>query len=146
MSAAELSRLAAAIDNERATRAVRDGTADEGSIARLWHEAITDNFGAMDYMAWIRGPGKHATKHLRTAEGFVPKFFRRPPREESMYFARLIMVSCLGDYLRSINVTPTTSVVTKNLGSIVSAVDHALPGYERSGMLPLAYDRFCSQR
>lgn len=149
LSPAELRKLMAAAADELAVRALDSGASEPSSLMRLWHEPITDALkNPMAFQTWSRGPGKHAGKHLAAAESFVPKFFRRGGKAvgvEQRYFARLIVVEALVEYLRSIDVHPTVSVVSKNMGSAVDAVEFAFPGYARSGFLPAVYDRYTSR-
>ena len=149
LSPAELRKLMAAAADELAVRALDSGGSEPASLMLLWHEPITDTLkNPMAFQTWARGPGKHAGKHLVAAESFIPRFFRKDRRAvgvEQRYFARVLVVESLVEYLRSIDVHPTVSVVSKNMGSAVDAVEFAFPGYARSGFLPAVYDRYTSR-
>lgn len=144
----DLRKLQSAVANELATRARVESRGDDGeSLMVLWHEAIVDTCGSKQTRtAWKIGAGKHARKHLGACEQFTDHFFakgRRVPAP-ARYFARVIVVQCVIDYLKSIEITPTVAVVSKQMGNASGAVEHSFPGYARSGFLRMVYDRYTS--
>lgn len=146
LSAADLRKLQSAVANELETRARVQSRGDDGdSLMILWHEAIVDTCGSQQTLyAWKLGSGKHARKHLGAIERFTDHFFakgRRVPAP-ARYFARAIVVQCVIDYLRSIDITATVAVVSKQMGNASDAVEHSFPGYARSGFLRMVYDRY----
>lgn len=144
----ELRKLQSAVANELATRARVQSRGDDGdSLMVLWHEAVVDTCGSdQSLAAWKMGSGKHARKHIGACEQFTDHFFtkgRRVPAP-ARYFARVIVVQCVIDYLKSIEITPTVAVVSKQMGNASGAVEHSFPGYARSGFLRMVYDRYTS--
>lgn len=145
MSLDDLRKLASAVANEVATRNRITGGEDEDSLMYLWHEALEAAVtGSQTLHVWKRGAGKHARKHLTEAERFTDRFFKKgegviaPQR----YFARIIMTTALREYVSSLSITPTLSVMTKQLGNAADAVEYCYPGYARSGFLPMVFARF----
>lgn len=146
----DLRKLQSAVANELETRARVQSRGDDGdSLMILWHEAIVDTCGSQQTLhAWKQGSGKHARKHLGAIERFTDHFFaqgRRVPAP-ARYFARAIVVQCVIDYLKSIDVTPTVGIVTRQMGNASDAVEHSFPGYVASGFLRMVYDRYTSSK